>query len=293
MIYSKIYDFCKVRNAGSFFLNGPEPTPRVKFICDLLTQLQIPYEVDRFEDELEPGIFLYNVILKGTSPHWVVAHHDIFNPNSENANDNSCSIINAIALKKQKPDVNVCFTDGEEFGGIGAQRLSDQLLSGELGNFDWILNLELTGLGGENFFIGKYPGPLQSKIIRLFNPPITHTPFNDSVIFRKNGIDSCVINPLPEIQTQQFEVEEETKENDKEQEEIFDFDTLEFTYYPKNPRHSFKPYKPLNNILETPEGKQLDKSILWRCHSMEDNVQKISVEDMENFVEKILIPIVT
>jgi hypothetical protein len=26
---------------------------------------------------------------------------------------------------------------------------------------------------------------------------------------------------------------------------------------------------------------------------MEDNVQKISVEDMENFVEKILIPIVT
>lgn len=285
MIYSKIHDFCRVRNAGSVFSNGPEPTPRVEFICELLDSLQIPYDVDRFEDEKEPGIFLYNIVMTGKSPHWVCAHHDIFNPNSENANDNSCSVINAIALKKERPEINVCITDGEEFGGLGAQRISERLLDGDYGRFDWVLNLELTGLGGKNFFIGQYPGPLQSKIINLFNPPITRTPFNDSVIFRKNGIDSCVINPLPEVIRE--DVSEEPEEEFKD--EFFNFDTLEFEEVKWKERNYRYPSK---DILETPDGKQLDKSILWRCHSLEDTVQKISVEDMKTFVEEILIPIV-
>ena len=37
MDYSTIYDFCKVRNTGTVFSNSPdEPTPRVKFLMDLL-----------------------------------------------------------------------------------------------------------------------------------------------------------------------------------------------------------------------------------------------------------------
>ena len=50
-----------------------------------------------------------------------------------------------------------------------------------------------------NFFIGEYPGGLSSKIIETFDPPVVRTPFNDSVIFRRNGIDSVVINPLPPV----------------------------------------------------------------------------------------------
>ena len=82
---------------------------------------------------------------------------------------------------------------------MGSQRVSEQILDGYFCNIDWVLNLELTGKGGKYFFIGNYPGRLTNHIKSLFDCPIVRTPFNDSVIFRKNGIDSCVINPLPPI----------------------------------------------------------------------------------------------
>jgi hypothetical protein len=47
------------------------------------------------------------------------------------------------------------------------------------------------------FFIGNYPGKLSNHIKLLFDCPVVDTPFNDSVIFRRNGIDSVVINPIP------------------------------------------------------------------------------------------------
>ena len=62
-----------------------------------------------------------------------------------------------------------------------------------------MLNYELTGKGGTDFFIGNYRGELFERIINKFDCPVYSTPFNDSVIFRKNNIDSCVINPLPII----------------------------------------------------------------------------------------------
>jgi hypothetical protein len=51
MIYNKIYDFCKVRNKGNCFNNGSEPTPRVKFIMELLDSEGIEYELDEFVEE--------------------------------------------------------------------------------------------------------------------------------------------------------------------------------------------------------------------------------------------------
>ena len=127
----------------------------------------------------------------------VVAHHDVNNHETDNANDNSASVINAIMIKKLLPEINVILLDGEEFGGIGSQRLSDMINDNIFGDIKWVLNLELTGRGGKYFFIGDYPGHLTNHIKSLFNCPIVQTPFNDSVIFRKNGIDSVVINPLP------------------------------------------------------------------------------------------------
>jgi hypothetical protein len=197
-MYSKIYDFCKVRNEGSIFKNDPEiPTNRVIFLLNLLKSESIDYELDIFPFKETSA---YNIILKGTSSKMVVAHHDIVNPKTDNANDNSCSVINAIMIKKLMPEINVVILDGEEYGGIGSQRVSNQIKFGKFGKIDWVLNLELTGRGGKNFFVGNYPGVLQSHIINLFNCPIVDTPFNDSVIFRRNGIDSCVINPLPVLE---------------------------------------------------------------------------------------------
>jgi hypothetical protein len=194
-MYSKIYDFCKIRNEGPIRYNDPQiPTNRVIFLLKLLKSESIPYELDIFPYR---DTSAYNLILKGSSSKMVVAHHDIVNPDIDNANDNSASVINAIMIKKLMPEMNVILLDGEEYGGVGSQRVSNQIKSGYFGNIDWVLNLELTGKGGKYFFIGDYPGPLTNHIKSLFDCPVVRTPFNDSVIFRKNGIDSCVINPLP------------------------------------------------------------------------------------------------
>ncbi len=196
-MYNKIYDFCKVRNLGTIYKNSPDnPTPRILFLIDLLESEKIPYQIDTFKVSGTTG---YNIILKGTSNRMVVAHHDIVNPNIDNANDNSASVVNAIMIKKLIPQINVVLLDGEECGGLGSQRVSDQIKEGYFGDIEWVLNLELTGSGGKHFFIGNYPGKLHDRIKSIFNCPVVSTPFNDSVIFRRNGIDSCVINPLPPL----------------------------------------------------------------------------------------------
>jgi hypothetical protein len=196
-MYSKIYDFCKIRNVGGVYKNdADEPTPRVKYLMSLLDSEGISYELDK---SLSNKTTIYNLILKGTSDKMVVAHHDIVNPEIDNANDNSASVINAIMIKKLMPSMNVCLLDGEEVGGLGSQRISELINDGYFGGIDWVLNLELTGKGGKNFFIGDYPGKLYDHIKSIFDCPTVSTPFNDAVIFRKNGIDSVVINPLPPL----------------------------------------------------------------------------------------------
>lgn len=247
-MFESIYDFCRVRNKGNVFSNSAdEPTPRVQFLMDLLDSLAIDFELDKFTIR---ETTCYNLILRGGSDKMIVAHHDVNNPNIDNANDNSCSVINAIAVKIRRPDVNVVLLDGEEFGGLGAQRVSNQIKKGEFGAISWVLNLELSGKGGRKFFIGNYPGPLSERIVELFNCPIVNTPFNDSVIFRKSGIDSVVINPLPALPA------------GKKSEIFF-------------------------------EGEYLDASLLFRCHKPSDSVDKIDTGDMEEFVEEVVLKILS
>jgi len=202
-MYNKIYEFCKVRNFGNIYKNDTnQPPPRVEFLLDLLLEEGIEYELDKFDSNSGwsgKDCIGYNIILKGDSKKMVVAHHDVNNHKIDNANDNSASIINAIMIKKLKPEINVVLLDGEEVGGIGSQRVSEQINRGEFGQIDWVLNLELTGKGGKYFFIGDYPGKLTDHIKSIFDCPIYRTPYNDSVTFRKNGIDSVVINPIPPL----------------------------------------------------------------------------------------------
>jgi hypothetical protein len=245
-MYDKIYDFCKLRNKGNALENTNKPTPRVNFLMGLLESEGISYELDTFEYR---DTTCYNIVMRGDSNRMVVAHHDIVNPYIDNANDNSASVINAIMIKKIMPEINVVILDGEEVGGLGSQRCSQLINDGLFGDIEWVLNLELTGRGGKYFFIGDYPGPLTDHIKSIFNCPIIKTPFNDSVIFRRNGIDSCVINPLP----------------------------------------------PTDNIEESPvkweEGVYLDFKLLFNCHTPKDTLDTISVDDMKEFTEDIVIPI--
>lgn len=193
-MYNKIYDFCKVRNIGTIYDNDINSTPRVEFLKNLLDSEGIEYVIDKFKFR---ETFAYNIVMKGSSNKMIVAHHDIVNPLIDNANDNSASVINAIMVKKLRPDMNVILLDGEEVGGIGSQRVSEQINNGEFGEIEWVLNFELCGKGGKYFFIGDYPGKLSEHIQSIFECPIVKTPYNDSVTFRKNGIDSVVINSLP------------------------------------------------------------------------------------------------
>ncbi len=269
-MYNKIYEFCKVRNLGNIYHNSSEPTPRVKFLLELLDSEGIKYELDKFpihqdlfnwsyrfrfvrnrkyRDKMNKPKYGYNIILKGNSNRMVVAHHDIANPNIDNANDNSASVINAIVIKKAMPHINVVLLDGEECGGIGSQRCSDLINEGKFGNIDWVLNLELTGKGGKYFFIGNYPGKLFNHIKSLFNCPVFHTPYNDSVTFRKNAIDSCVINPLPPV-------------NEGE-----------------------------SSSIMWNENTYLDHKLLFNCHSFRDTLNSISVQDMQEFVEQVVLKI--
>lgn len=293
-MYNKIYDFCRVRNFGNVYKNDPnEPTPRVKFLISLLESEGIEYVLDRFpisnhyempdfplfrrrsnrkrgffkptpEPIRHPApraelLFGYNIILKGTSDRMVVAHHDVANHSIDNANDNSCSVINCIMIKKLMPNINVILLDGEEMGGLGSQRASDQINSGEFSNIDWVLNLELTGKGGKYFFIGEYPGRLTDHIKSLFDCPIVHTPFNDSVIFRRNGIDSCVINPIPPLP------EGETSSVKWDEHDTDELGHNIYTY--------------------------LDYSMLFNCHSSADSISSIDVNDMKEFVEDVILKI--
>lgn len=246
MLYYKIYDFCKVRNFGGVFFNTDKPTPRVQFLMQLLESENINYELDTYNSR---GATCYNLILKGTSNRMVVAHHDISNPHIDNANDNSASVINAISIKKLMPEMNVVLLDGEECGGLGSQRVSDQINQGYFGQIEWVLNLELTGRGGKYFFIGNYPGKLSDHIKSIFDCPVTNTPYNDSVTFRKNGIDSCVINPIPPL-----------NEGKKSQ-------------------------------VKWDDNTYLDYSMLYNCHSSKDTIDTISVDDMKEFVEDVVLKI--
>jgi len=246
-MYNKIYDFCKVRNRGSIYQNDNNPTPRVQFLMSLLDNECISYELDKFNTDKVTG---YNIIMKGDSNRMVVAHHDINNPNIDNANDNSASVINAIMIKKLMPSINVVLLDGEECGGIGSQRCSEMINDDYFGKIDWVLNLELSGKGGKHFFIGDYPGTLTNHIKSIFDCPITRTPYNDSVTFRRNGIDSCVINPLP----------------------------------------------PLNegtSQVKWNENTYLDYSMLFNCHSKKDSIDTIDINDMKEFVEDVVLKILS
>ena len=204
-IYPLIWNLCEVKNRGTCLENGRTIPPRAAWIVRTLEMLGIRYELDPWE---EGGTLCWNVYVsgRGQSPLALMAHHDIVNPRSDNANDNSASIINLIALKLLRPEVELIFTDGEEVGGWGARRWAGLVQEGLRSRPEWVLNLELTGKGGESFFIGDdKEGPLKGYLVGEHGAATLRVPFNDSVVLRREGIDSCVINPLPIDENGRFE----------------------------------------------------------------------------------------
>jgi len=178
-------------------LRTAEQNPREQRKRSVLNDLiKFKKEIQKDSDTLKT---YFNLYIKGSSNKMIMAHHDVMNVRSLNCNDNSASVINAIACKTLMPEINVAITDAEETGGLGAARAAEKINNGYFGNIEFVLNFELTAVGGTNFFVENYPAsPLFQRIAHLFPRLETfNVPFHDGIILRYHGIDSVVINPLP------------------------------------------------------------------------------------------------
>lgn len=233
MIYNELYNFCKVRDE-----NRTSYSNRAKYLVDLLTRLGIEHKVVRTKS-LRYNKYFYNIFCFGSSPKFLSCHYDVVNINADNANDDSASIINAIAYKLKNPSIGLLILDGEEppYMGAGSTMAAKYLKTNGI-NVQWILNLELTGVG-KTFFIDNANVSLGNNIENEFECIRISTPFNDAMIFREFGFNSTV----------------------------------------------------LTTIDLKPNGEP-DFSVLYTSHSVQDSVDKMSLEDMRNFVDNTLDKIV-
>ena len=209
--------FNAVKNSRTHFQNiSPKLSERAVFIINQLTRMGFPFSVELFSVK---EIYFYNIIVnlignKSTDTIMLTAHHDVLNINSDNVNDNTASIVNLLVLMQKiwenpegiNTNIIVAFPDCEEYGGVGAQILSQDIKKGKYGNVKYILNLELTA-HGKNIWIERltYPhmrdGSVLLKNLKEFlgkeNYEEEFIPFADSVIFQKHEFDSLTIGTLP------------------------------------------------------------------------------------------------
>lgn len=206
-IKNDLYSFCDTKNIGMAGLSGI--SPRANWIIKWLQDKGIDHRLDLWSENDRHYHNIEIPLIQGFENGIILlAHHDIVRPELDNINDNSASIINLLYLSivlQELPinsinkNVTIVFTDCEERGGRGSQRLSDRINSNVFGKIDWALNLELT-CKGQHWLLGD-PGR-DSKLVRTIltaipNCEIAYTPYNDAMTLRSNGIDSVVVGILP------------------------------------------------------------------------------------------------
>lgn len=221
-LISKGYEFlrqlCSFNADFTSFTRQMNPiTNRVAYIMHQLDTHNIAYTVDKFQpipqvpDAEENKFAEVNIVveIEGTNKEVTTvfcAHHDVNNPASENAQDNTASVANlldlCVRLSKNKPANNVviCFNDSEEKvnpATCGSQRLSRNILAGKYGHVKYAVVLELTA-NGRNYWMSYRNDNLLSKTIRE-RQPTTHrvwTPYNDSMVIEREGIPSVCVGSL-------------------------------------------------------------------------------------------------
>jgi len=252
MIYNELHNFCKVRD-----LDRKRYSNRAKFLVDLLTRHGIEHKVIRTKSTRYQKYF-YNIYVFGTSDKYLSCHYDVVDINVDNANDNSASVINAIAYKLKNPSINLLITDGEEppFMGSGATLAAKYLK--RLGKpVKWIFNLELTG-AGNTFFIDNAKTQLSTCIQAQFPEAfVTGTPFNDAMIFRRFGFESNVVTCVNATERPNFPGNWGWREGDE---------------YPEDAVMELVP----------------DMTPLYHSHGPADSVDKMNLDDMRNFVDNVV-----
>ena len=221
--YDHLYNMCKhVRNkshSGSGYINPI--TPRLEYIMQSLGAMGIDWKIsflDAHNNVLtSSGKKLANIIVEFKSDmnyaSTVVfsAHHDIANPSSENCQDNTASVCNLIelcSLLQNTPsedlahNVVIAFTDCEEIGGKGMNKLVEEIKEGIYGDVELMYALELTACGDKYWIQGAED---DTELFKLLEDSIkdgeltkVNTPYNESVNARRNMLDACCIGTLTE-----------------------------------------------------------------------------------------------
>lgn len=173
------------------------PTPRIKVICEKLEELGIPYELDEWQSGAR---WLYNVYCNFGPTEGKIrlldAHHDVHNNEQENAQDNTCSVINLIVLanrlNENAPDVRtiIAITDGEEIkpggSGSGAARATEKFRD----DLHSAYALELTGVGDHIWS--------SNPEMNMEDVTVKSCPFNNSYMYRKATQSATCIGILSE-----------------------------------------------------------------------------------------------
>lgn len=200
--------FLNVRNTHIAVRQTEPISNRVQAIIDFLIDNKIDYHVDIFPLDKNSKIELCNVVVNFNEAETderiiFTAHHDVNNVKSLNILDNTASVANLLSLAvnlkgvKLNKKCSIVFTDNEEFGGTGAEFLSEKVKAGEYGNVLGIVNSELTGCG--EIWVDKIgEGFISDKLNEIkTNISVHRTPFNDSWVFRRAGIKSICLGIMP------------------------------------------------------------------------------------------------
>lgn len=200
-------DLCAVRDQPAYLIHGmPNMTNRFSYIIKRLIDFNVPFEIDRFTDELNQTFFNGYVYLNGFDESKdtliFMAHHDVLNTEFDNFNDNSASVFLLMMFshlfnKTDNLEYNllVVFTDAEERGFRGAERLKYQIEEGKFSksNIIHIINLELCGVGNSMWIENHNTNDLVVDMGRKFfkgSTDITDTPSSDATFLRSQGMDN-------------------------------------------------------------------------------------------------------
>lgn len=212
---------------GQYHIEQAPPSNRLKYIVDVFTnKFDLKPEVQPFEITYKNNSSIYNFFnvivplyerddLQKTI--FINAHHDVANLKSENVNDNTASIVNLMLLAQRiindtigfNYNIFLSFTDCEEYGGRGADYLSEIINMGAYKDVEFVLNLELTS-HGEQVWVERQHNNINNKLQLLlqehFSAGVLFIPFADSFIFKKNLINSLTIGTLPLTENGQYDV---------------------------------------------------------------------------------------
>lgn len=234
--YDFLESYCKVFNHYSANISQSNPfSPNAMFIIDTLNKAGVKSSIDIFKyhgssiNNWEHDINehkLVNIIAE-PNPHaegpaiLFVAHHDVANTRSENAQDNKASVSHLLTLanliKNSKEDLKrviLLFSDCEEYMARGAYRFADnskldrssgnaKILHNIYGEISGVVNLELSGVGkviwsdcdtnsNDVKLHSLLEDTLGKEIIKIKTPP------SDVVAFRRNNFSTLCIGTLKE-----------------------------------------------------------------------------------------------